>query len=194
MNTSNTDVVENKTQTPASPYQAIRTFFVLAVVAQFGLIAALAATPLATINSGRTITLDTLAVDPWDMFRGDYITLRYRCNTIKKLPGKILPFSKTPYIVLEPDGAKKWQVVDVTDSKPTLSGEQVALRGKVAYRTDDSMEIKYGIEQVFVPEGRGRDAQSGKDITVDIACGANGNAVIKEVRTKEDKLYKWSFW
>ena len=135
------------------PYKSTRTFFAAAVALQFALITGIGIKPLATMAYGRTITLDTVAVDPWEMFRGDYITLRYRCNRINERPGKTFAAGQKVFVVLKQDGSEQWQVVDISDKQPDMTDNKIAIAGKVKDRRDGSINVNYGIEQVFVIAG-----------------------------------------
>ena len=43
----------------------------------------------------------------------------------------------------------------------------------------DVLQVEYGIESFFVPEGRGRTVEQARDIKVRLAVDSSGNAVIK---------------
>ncbi|NQE37895.1 GDYXXLXY domain-containing protein [Microcoleus asticus] len=67
---------------------------------QIGLIAAVPATAVYTFITGKTVVLQTLPVDPYDLLRGYYQVLSYDISdrtNLEKLPGwKDLPAEKTP--------------------------------------------------------------------------------------------------
>ena len=54
-----------------------RTLLVAIVLGQLLVLVAIATLHAAPLVFGQTVVLDTLPVDPRDMFRGDYVTLRY---------------------------------------------------------------------------------------------------------------------
>lgn len=67
---------------------------------QIGLIAAVPAQSVYTFVTGKTVILQTVPVDPYDLLRGYYQVLSYdisQNNNLEKLPGwKELPSDKTP--------------------------------------------------------------------------------------------------
>ncbi|MDC0835290.1 hypothetical protein CKA32_001455 [Geitlerinema sp. FC II] len=127
-----------------------------------------------TMAYGTRVVLQTAPIDPYDVMRGYYQTLRYdisQLETLKSLPGGDRVFadyrwgdSYDFYVVLEPpeplpsqptspsgsQPPRPWVPVRVSEERPeTLSGEQIALRGQ--YRR---ARITYGLETYYMPEHR----------------------------------------
>lgn len=186
-------VVDETTSPPETPpvarYLGKRKLFVAAGIVQVAILLGLAYAPMTTLAHGRVVTFDTIPVDPWDMFRGDYVTLSYAFSTVAT-PERFFAGQRV-YTVLRKDTAEKWQAVRVTPDLPVLNDNEIMLAGKAEPRSGDSVQVRYGIEQAFVAEGRGRDVQSGEGVEAEVAVSANGHAVIKEVRHNKDILYRW---
>jgi len=106
--------------------------------------------------------LRTRPVDPRDLLRGDYITLRYDISTP---PGSASPTQKSGpvYVRLKPDGrfwvADAVAAIPMDDGAPWVKGHW------------KNQAIDFGIGQYFVPEGKGNPP--GK-ISVEIALRPDG--------------------
>lgn len=120
---------------------------------------------------GTPVILQTIPVDPYDLFRGYYVTLRYDISltdTLKTLPGwntveaqvEQNPDNTQLYVVLtrpdnspsEPTDALEmplaWEPVRVATTRPDdLPDNQIAIRG-----TYEGTRVTYGLEQYFIPE------------------------------------------
>lgn len=191
--TNNHDVstqATSRSEAPAAPaYRNKRGLFVAAVVLQVATLLGLGYQPMTTLASGKVVTFDTVPVDPWDMFRGDYVTLSYPFSNVQTRE----PFrhGQRVYTVMRKDADGKWQAARVTAECPVLGNGEIMLAGKAESSSDNSLRVRYGIEQVFVSEGRGRNVHSGSSVQADVAIDAKGLAVIREVRHNRDVLYRW---
>jgi len=120
------------------------------------------------LDRGEAVVLQTAPVDPYDLFRGYYVTLRYDISDLSQLalvpgwraiqpqPGQDRPWNSPGvpfYIVLEaPTEAttppRPWTAVRVEGDRPTgLPANQVALQG--IYRGN---QVTYGLERYYIPE------------------------------------------
>jgi uncharacterized membrane-anchored protein len=120
---------------------------------------------LYTQFTGRTIILQTTAVDPYDTRRGYWIDLSYDIShpqTLKKLPGwnelvKKFPGSNQQYypvaeganlyVVMQQD-KNRWKPLRIATELPiSLPQNQIVIRGQYRYDT-----VNYGIEKYYMPE------------------------------------------
>ncbi len=137
-----------------------------------------------TLKSGKEVLLKTRPVDPRDLFRGDYVILRYEISTLNM--GSLNSNSDTDFeendniFVTLIQGSVYAVATGVYKNSPK---DQLYIEGKVKQVGGDSLDIEYGIESYFVPEGRGREIEreSGKNLDVLVAVDKFGNAVIKSV-------------
>ena len=108
MKTNNTDLLVENPDTTTNlfqlPPEAKRIpgwRFWIPLLLQIGLIAAVPAQAVYTFVTGKTVILQTVPVDPYDLLRGYYQVLSYdisQSNNLEKLPGwKDLPSDKTSY-------------------------------------------------------------------------------------------------
>lgn len=144
---------------------------------QTALILAVPAQSAYTYYTGKTVVLQTVPVDPYELLRGYSQTLRYDISiqdNLRKLPGwQKLPKqprndqelalikSKTPiYVILQapkPKAAnsstssqlpKAWKPIAVNITPPSqLPPNQIALKGVAEYGF-----IRYGLETYYIPE------------------------------------------
>ena len=134
----------------------------LPLLIQAAFIVAVPARDAYTYVAGKTITLQTAPVDPYDILRGYYQTLSYDISnpdmlrslpggeTITNVQGKLTDF----YIVLEspaqPDAVppQPWKPVRVSADRPTdLTANQVAIQGQY-----NGWQVFYGLETYYMPE------------------------------------------
>lgn len=140
------------------------------------------------IRTGKTILLETVPVDPRDFLRGDYVILRYKISTLdlqqieseKSYYGR----GEKVYVKLEQKG-RFWEAAAVRIKKP-VSDNGIYIKAKVKYCYNKKLELSYGIESYFVPEGEGKDIEKKmrgrkSSIEVEILVDASGNALINKV-------------
>ncbi|MGF1480182.1 MAG: GDYXXLXY domain-containing protein [Cyanophyceae cyanobacterium] len=159
--------------TRPQPHRALSKWrFWLPLLLQVGLIAAIPAQAFHILLSGRTVVLQTVPVDPYDLLRGYSQTLRYdvsRVDALKRLPGwnqavqqlgsgSQLPSGSTLFVIVESPAAsptdttapQAWKPVGVSLQRPhELPNNRVALQGVVNRRW-----IDYGLETYYMPEDR----------------------------------------
>ncbi|MDY6898189.1 MAG: GDYXXLXY domain-containing protein [Cyanobacteriota bacterium] len=132
--------------------------FVVPLLIQAGLLFAIPAQSAYTYLTGRTVILQTVPVDPYNILTGYYQILRYdisTTSTLKKLPGskEALQSGNSFYVILEEKSTddkipQAWTPVRLTKEIPdSLPNNQVALKGNY-----QSSRIKYGLEKYNIPE------------------------------------------
>jgi len=136
-----------------------------------------------TLRTGTIVVLQTIPVDPRDLFRGDYVKLRYKISSIDltslgQLDHKFKVGDAT-YVELEIKD--KYAIVTNVFAQPIK--DKLFLKGEVRSVAANNLTVEYGIESYFVPENQGKmiESQIGKDVCVRVAIDSFGNAVIKEL-------------
>jgi uncharacterized membrane-anchored protein len=147
------------------------------------------------LKTGREITIPAHPVDPRDLFRGDYVTLGYDIASPRRAAlasdadfDAIRPGSNI-YVTLSPDAAAGWKVATVAPEFPAqVAATDLVLRARVKNiwhsesKSEAQLNLRYGIESYFVPEGTGRALESkvrnGK-IAAIVAVDASGAAALK---------------
>lgn len=179
-----------------------QTKFFLAVAVQLLVIFAIVIYKVSILAGGTEVLLQIAPVDPRDVLRGDYVTFQYTISNLEEylLYDKSIRNGDTAYVVLTP-GRKYWVVQRVEKKKP-ISGE-IFLAGKVVSGADESsldpfsesgrfvpprmrgrLHIVYGIEEYFIPEGKGSGLNlwdRGSEAFAVVAVDENGSAVLKKL-------------
>ena len=179
------------------------TKFILAIALQLVIIFALVITKLMIISGGREALLEILPVDPRDMLRGDYAMFQYTVSNIDSYVPREegIKDGDTVYVVLS-EGGKYRIATNVTTAKP--AGDALFLKGKVVSGAEESksqpqyekdmmwqppdvlpkMNILYGVEQYFIPEGTGASLNlwdQNREAFAQVVIDDGGNAVIKQL-------------
>ena len=140
------------------------------------------------IRTGKTVLLETVPVDPRDFLRGDYVILRYKISTLdlQQIQSEKSNFGRGEriYVRLEPK-ERFWEATAVRIKKP-VSENRIYIKAKVKYCYNKKLELNYGIESYFVPEGEGKDIEKNmrgnkSSVEVEALVDTSGNAIIKKV-------------
>ena len=100
---------------------------------------------------GKTIILQTVPVDPFDPFRGQYLSIRYNISTIPEIEGA--KPGDDIYLVLTPDKERVHQYARHSTDKPQVQGQDVVIKGEIEFSEFGRTTITYGIEQFFFERG-----------------------------------------
>jgi uncharacterized membrane-anchored protein len=133
-----------------------------------------------SLRGGEEVVLTTVPVDPRDLFRGDYVVLRYDISTVRG----DFAVGDTIYLrLIESDAA--WRPSYATKELP--GPDDTFIRGQVVRRADSrpgmpQVEVEYGIESYFVPEGTGQAIEQHRaNLRVRVILDRSGNAAIKDL-------------
>ena len=172
-----------------------RPWLILAIAFQIIALIWIAAKREWIVQTGETAFIRTAPIDPRDIFRGDYVRLSYEAATFSKdqvrdgLLERTLKRGDTVYVPVTLDKRGLIQPMYVTDIQPE---EGPFLRGHISnrfYRDNEwnSLQVKYGIEQYFVQQGKGleiekqRGTRTGIQVPMEmeLALSQDGTAIIK---------------
>src|SRR5262245_23058768 len=133
-------------------------FFVLAVVAQFLILAAVPAQKLYTRATGKSVTLKIRPVDPYNMLSGYYVTLNYEITSSSSFADSVNAYNgDRVYAILERRSDGVWGPISLSKSFPAnLPENRIAIRGRYSYS-----RIDYGIEEFFIPEDKRSEIEEG---------------------------------
>ncbi len=145
------------------------------------------------VNVGQEILLKAVPVDPRDLFRGDYVNLRYEISRIElnTLP-RDADFSRghTVYAALSKK-EKFWTIDSVSHEKPDINKNQVCMKGRVTGSSSRIISVEWGIESYFVPEGKGRQIErqiNAENVSVIVSVGFNGSSVVKKLLINDEPV------
>jgi uncharacterized membrane-anchored protein len=153
---------------------------IVIVVVQLLVIVGMATGRELTLRGDRDVTLQTVPVDPRDLLRGDYVILEYEISTVPahRADPLFLERGDTVFVELVPRG-NIWVAGRVTGQPQ--EGLDPSIRGTVVRVGPETIRVRYGIEQYFVPEGRGHVVERAADVDVVVAIDGNGRAVIRHL-------------
>jgi uncharacterized membrane-anchored protein len=166
-----------------------RTRFIAAVALQFLLLCSVIGYKQYTIVTGTTVVLQVEPLDPRSLFRGDYVRLNYTISTLNlsEVGGDdFFGYRQTVYVELAPDANGLWQAVSVEGDRRDVPDGHVLIKARTDnldfQRDPSTIRLRYGIEEVFSPEGSGRDVeQAGNRISVEVKVDRFGNAVPRRI-------------
>jgi uncharacterized membrane-anchored protein len=182
--------------------------FVLAFALQGLLLFYMIADRAWLLSRGTEVRLAVVPVDPRDILRGDYVILSYDLSMLdaRQLAGDDeFDWSDTIYVTVEkkPDG-DTWQAVAISHERPE---GRIALQGTVVDVRDETDRgegqppcaeckrygVEYGLEQFFVPEGKGRELEQVRNdqrMQVDVAVSGGGRAALKRLLVDGAPVYE----
>jgi uncharacterized membrane-anchored protein len=152
-----------------------RIAFALVVAAQALVLLALIGLNERALATGDRVTLETAPVDPVDLFRGNYATLRYDIGTVTVAAGT-QPGDRV-YVPLRRTG-DHWSGGFGYPSPPS-DGEFI--RGSVRSVFERTAQVEYGIETYYADEGEAQALQYARGLLVTVALDGDGQAHITRV-------------
>src|SRR3989338_4758329 len=122
-----------------------KKIFILVAIIWIVLIGGFVAVKEYTLKTGQEVLLKTTPVDPRDLFRGDYVVLRYDISNIPRKKVVVDGDFKTGdmmYVIL--DHSEKYAIpVRITKTVPI---NDLYIRGILKSSDRSSFNIEYGIE------------------------------------------------
>jgi uncharacterized membrane-anchored protein len=172
---------------------------------QIGLIGLMVVDRVAILRTGSDVTLQTRPLDPRDFLRGDYVVLGY---DISSVPAGALKDERsagrgTPvFVKIAPNRDGFYEAISVHAAPVDVADPEVLIRGRVVSGADcgkdrrsfcGTLQVRYGIERYFVPEGEGRkleNARNQRKLTIVAAVAPTGRAAIKRLLIDGEPVYE----
>jgi uncharacterized membrane-anchored protein len=166
------------------------------VVLQLGVLVFMAGEREWVLRTGRTIYLRTAPIDPRDPMRGDYVRFGYEIGEVPRAlckdgvltwmqstqPSRRSEVDRRVYAVVRLDAEGVAELVSLSDRKPA---EGIFLRGRVQSVESDSIRVRFGVEALFMQQGKAlafqneQTARPGLQLNMELAVSDGGLAVIK---------------
>jgi uncharacterized membrane-anchored protein len=180
----------------------------IAVIFQTAILVQMVWSQITLLNSPTETVLQTRAVDPRDIFRGDYVILDYTISTFADgaVPiDKDLKPGKDVFVVL--DTSRRFATATrVLATYPTsLAQDEAVIRGTVNWMNEDVrqttdgdcgdctvLSVSYPIDSYFVPEGTGVELEERRDaneLGVIVALNDEGDVAIKGLMVNNVRVY-----
>jgi uncharacterized membrane-anchored protein len=176
-----------------------KILFWVIVAAQLSVLAFMITKQERLLANGTKVLLKCRPVDPRSLFSGDYVILTYEISRIdsEKLLIKnteIFSDRQTVFVALEKDTIHTYyNAVEVSaDLKKLDKRYPVVIRGTIDSAWDKSINVKYGVEQYFVPQNEGSDIERNiSDVTVLVSVDKEGSSAISKlyINNKEVVFY-----
>ncbi len=175
-----------------------KLFLILAIVFQLVALLWMALSREYIVQTGEVIKIQTAPIDPRDLFRGDFVRLEYDLSVLPAslldvyLADQELKKGQVVYVTLQKDSRGLVMPLSVSDTKP--NGNKLYMKGRLTRNWaknkygSSTLELKYGIEQYFVEQGRGIDIENRRGrrnelqtpMIMHVALSGSGAAVIKD--------------
>jgi len=181
---------------------------IAAVLFQSAILVQMVWSQITLLNSPIEAVLQTTAVDPRDIFRGDYVILDYKISTFADgtIPiDKNLEPGKDVFVVLNTKGRYATALRVLATLPATLAADEAVIRGTVNWTNDNVrlttdgdcgdctiLSISYPIDSYFVPEGTGIQLEAQRDanrLGVIVALNEDGDVAIKGLMMNDIKIY-----
>src|SRR5215467_11270735 len=139
---------------------------------QLALLALMVRDRVQILRDGTEVTLRTRPLDPRDFLRGDYVTLGYDISSVPAgaLKGERSAGWGTPvFVKIAPDREGFYEAISVHAVPIDVTSPEVLIRGHVGFGANcgeqhrafcEKLDVRYGIESYFVPEGEGRKLEN----------------------------------
>lgn len=129
------------------------------ILLQLGLIALPLVERLRVHLLGQEVRLEVRPVDPRDLLRGDYVIIDLAIARLDAaLPGleRVIKAGDPVYVELAADSAGVFQPVAVHAAPEAAKGPVIAGTAQSSHSAGATLQVDYGIDAFFVPEGEGR--------------------------------------
>jgi uncharacterized membrane-anchored protein len=125
--------------------------------------------------TGKSITLATMPVDPFDVLRGQYIAIRYEISTIsnQNINFTEADVGKNIYVILKKDINGISRLKEVSFEKP--GSDLDFIKGSIKSVNGNSVNVEYSIEQFFFERDARVDARG---MSVEVKVDSSGQARI----------------
>lgn len=139
--------------------------------------------------NGKEIVLNTVPISGREMLRGERLILNYEISALNldilNQSSEQFNSHETVYVgLIERDGF--WHASKIQTEPPEVGD---FLRGQVKRVRGKTIEIDFGIESYFIPEGRGREiAKQYRDghLAVVVAVNPYGKGLLKRIQFAEN--------
>jgi uncharacterized membrane-anchored protein len=178
--------------------------FGAAGVIQIALIGLMVVDRVMILRTGTDVTLQTRPLDPRDFLRGDYVVLGYDISSVAAGALKDEPAAGRDnpiFVKLVPNRDGFYEAISVHAAPVDVASPEVLIRGHVISGVNCSrdrcsfastLQVRYGIERYFVPEGEGKKLESARNqrkLTIVAAVAPTGRAAIKRLMIDGEPVY-----
>ena len=187
------------------------TRFLAVVAFQFVILLGLIGYKQFTVVTGTTVTLAVRPVDPYDIFRGDYVRINYSIAELDRalftaggtatpaptgsagtgIREDLIAVGPSVYLELARDDTGIWRPVRARAGRFSPASGNVVIKGTSdqgsiflpTANQSTTVRVNYGIEDIFVPENAGKaiERAAADRVTVEVNVDRFGNAVPRRI-------------
>lgn len=146
------------------------------------------------LRNGQEVRLETGFIDPRDIFRGHYVTLRLEISQIPRDSVETLgePVTGQPvWIELAPGEGDFWQPTRLHATRPDTPGGPL-LRGDLSGDYSGTYVLRYPVNRYFAPKLRAKELEQFRrddKLGVILALAPDGTAAIKGLTVAGETVY-----
>ena len=176
--------------------------FAIVGLVQVALIALMVGDRVRVLRSGTEVKLQTRAVDPRDLLRGDYVVLNYDISQIEAPALRDTPSAEkgsVVYIKLARQADGFHTFASVHREPVAVADGEVLILGRIRngltcgpQSKSYCLQINYGLESFFVPQGEGREIEKARNqgkVAVIASVAPGGRAAIKRLLLDGKPVY-----
>ncbi|WP_457583091.1 GDYXXLXY domain-containing protein [Ensifer canadensis] len=155
------------------------------------------------LRNGKEVLLKTVPVDPRDLLRGDYVILSYDVSWLApelfKGEWPTAPEETTVFVRLAKQADGFWGASEASFKPLAPTEGSVVLQSQPftfypsASENPSSINVAYGIERFYVPEGEGRvleQARNAEALSVSVRINNAGRAQIRQIAVEGTPVYE----
>lgn len=109
------------------------------------------------LHSGTEYKFKTAAIDPYDPFRGKYITLDFEADRIRVENQENWKLGESAYVIFRNDSTGFTQIADVLKEKPEDGVDY--LKAKVEYVSYNELFIHFPFDRFYMEESKAYEAE-----------------------------------
>jgi uncharacterized membrane-anchored protein len=148
------------------------------------------------LNTGIEFKFRTAPIDPNDPFRGKFIFLQYKENTINVENEKDWELGETVFVILDNDENGFAKLKSVTKSIPVENTNFV--KAKIASIYEKTITINYSFDRFYMEETKAPKAEQvynesladSTTITFGLVAVKDGNAILKDIIINDTSITK----
>lgn len=157
------------------------------------------------LRNGQEVRLAVVPVDPRDLLRGDYVILSFNISQVDTLQIYVkrgFTRGNKVYVGLEKSDNGQWNAISVDHQRPEIKSDTVFIKGEITFVSKSKngsqrLNIKYGMEKFFIPEGDGlrlEALRNEKVLSIVAAVSDTGEAGIKSLLVRGEPVYEEPFF
>lgn len=110
------------------------------------------------LSTGTEYKFRIAPVDPYDPFRGKYITLSFDANNFEVENDDFWHMGENVYVALEKDSLGFAKIKDIA-KQPPVESESDYVKAKIQYAYENQVTIEYNFNRYFMEEHKAPDAE-----------------------------------